>query len=592
MAGVQLGLQVAFYLYPCGLFVALLGAQSAQFWRERRGGPRRDAPDEKAVALRRFYNRIIWTLQLILSLVLFASIIVAVRDAFGGTHDGPGKVQFPFTAFLASYVAVLLYFLAGLLPDPEGPWVPTACHAYAWVVGVLFEVVIAALFFTEQPFLRVSKELLDSLSALGFVRIAVLLFMTISLTLREYRLRPSQPRSDPEERQSLLENGNGSAANYGAAHPHGPAAQPRRQVQGTGWLDYFAGFKVLFPYLWPKDSKLYQAIVVFCLFLLVLQRTINVFAPLLLGYLVDAFSNGGIPYTEIILYVVFRALQGNQGAIGALRSVLWIPVSQSLFRRLSCAAFEHVLGLSLEFHLNKKIGEVTSALSRGAAMNTFLENFCFQVFPMVADIFVAGVYFFIKYDAFYTIIVFFIMWSYIFLTIYVAKYRGKQRRDMATKMREMEAIKTDAIMAYETVQHNCAVVPETERFKEHVVVYQKAERLVQWSLNGLNLTQSSIFSLGTALLVALSAYKISIGEQTVGEFVGLINYFVQLQGPLNFFGTYYTMLQNNLIEAERMLDLVSPSKPFVEGIILTVIVQRNVWRCRKAGCSQPAVSKR
>lgn len=70
MAGMQLGLQVAFYLYPCGLFVALLGAQSVQFWRERRGGPRRDAPDEKAVALRKFYNRLIWSFQLILSAVL------------------------------------------------------------------------------------------------------------------------------------------------------------------------------------------------------------------------------------------------------------------------------------------------------------------------------------------------------------------------------------------------------------------------------------------------------------------------------------------------------------------------------------------
>lgn len=307
----------------------------------------------------------------------------------------------------------------------------------------------------------------------------------------------------------------------------------------------------------PKNSPLYQVIVVICLILLVAQRTVNVFAPLQLGVLVDALGEGRIPYKEIILYVLYRALQGNQGAIGALRSVLWIPVSQSLFRRLSTAAFEHVLRLSLEFHLNKKIGEVTSALSRGAAINSFLESFLFQVFPMVFDIFVAGVVFFVKYDAFYTIIVFFIMWSYVFLTIYVAKYRGRQRRDMTTKAREMEAVRTDAIMAYETVQHNCAVVRETGRFNDHVTVYQKAEMLVQWSLNGLNLTQSSIFTLGTALLVAVSAYKISIGEQTVGTFVGLINYFVQLQGPLNFFGTYFNMLQTNLIEAERLLELVS-----------------------------------
>jgi ATP-binding cassette, subfamily B, vacuolar membrane transporter HMT1/ACLQ len=111
-------------------------------------------------------------------------------------------------------------------------------------------------------------------------------------------------------------------------------------------------------------------------------------------------------------------------------------------------------------------------------------------------------------------------------------------------------------MAYETVQHNCAVRAETEKFNGHVTTYQKAERIVLYSLNLLNLTQSSVFTVGTALIVALSAYKISIGEQKVAGFVTLITYFAQLQAPLGFFGTYYTMLQNNLIEAERMLDLV------------------------------------
>jgi ABC-type bacteriocin/lantibiotic exporter with double-glycine peptidase domain len=168
---------------------------------------------------------------------------------------------------------------------------------------------------------------------------------------------------------------------------------------------------------------------------------VQIAVPILLGRLVDALGYGRIPYKEIALYIVFRFLQGGQGAIGAIRSVLWIPVSQGLFRRLSCAAFEHVLGLSMEFHLSKRIGEVTSALSRGSAMNTFLENFLFQVFPMLLDIFVAGVFFFFKYDAFYTLIVFVIMWAYIFLTIYMSKYRGRQRRDMATKAREMDATK-------------------------------------------------------------------------------------------------------------------------------------------------------
>ncbi|KAH7322586.1 putative transport protein [Stachybotrys elegans] len=567
MAGAQLGLRIAFYAYPCLLFAVLLGTQSFQFYRERHGQTGASGDDEakkKAEGVRRTTARFVWPLQVVLSALYLASIIVAVREGFAGHHDGNGTVDFPLSAYVASHVGVLLYFLAGLLPDPEGPWTPGSAHCFAWVTAVLVEALIAAIFPHVQPRLRVSDNLLEILDGLGYARIAILVLMVAIFLSAEFRLRPSTPKSDPEERQSLLQNGNGSTASYGANGHAAPPAARRTQVSGTGWLDYFAGFRVLFPYLWPKDSPLYQAIVVFCMVLLVLQRAVNVLAPFQLGTLVDALGEGKMPYKDIILYVVYRALQGNQGAIGAARSVIWIPVSQSLFRRLSAAAFEHVLGLSLEFHLNKKIGEVTSALSRGAAINTFLESFCFQVFPMVFDIFVAGVIFFVKFDAFYLIIVFFIMWSYIFLTIYVAKYRGKQRRDMAVKGREMEAIKTDAILAYETVQHNCAIPREAQRFKDHVVVYQRAERLVQWSLNGLNLTQSSIFTVGTALLVGVSAYKISIGEQTVGDFVTLINYFVQLQGPLNFFGTYYTMLQNNLIEAERLLDLFKETSGVVE----------------------------
>ncbi|KAF7557361.1 hypothetical protein G7Z17_g709 [Cylindrodendrum hubeiense] len=541
-------------------------AESGSSYRD---GSRHNASDDEqrqnAGRVRKFYSRLIWSFQFVLSVLLIASIFIAVREVVAGQHEVTGTVEFSFSAYLAAYVGVLLFFLAGLLPDPEGLWSPDAAHCCAWVTGALAEIVIAAVFYSVKPSMQVSEGFVDTLIALGLSRIAIFVLMAAALITRESKLRPTKPEAAPEERQSLLESGNGSSNDYGSVPAHKPVDQARRtQVSGTGWLDYFAGFRVLVPYLWPKDSPLYQFVVVVCLVLLVGQRSVNFLAPMQLGVLVDALGEGRLPYKKIILYIVFRALQGNQGPLSAARAVLWIPVSQSLFRRLSVAAFEHVLGLSLDFHLNKKLGEVTSALSRGASINTFLESFCFQVVPMLLDIFVAGIIFFVTYDAFYTIIIFFIMWSYIFLTIYVAKYRGKLRRDMATKTREMEAIKTDAILAYETVQHNCAISRETEKFKEHVTVFQNAERLVQWSLNGLNLTQSSIFTLGTALLVVVSAYKISIGEQTVGQFVTLINYFALLQGPLNFFGTYYTMLQNNLIEAERLLDLFKETSGVVE----------------------------
>lgn len=191
----------------------------------------------------------------------------------------------------------------------------------------------------------------------------------------------------------------------------------------------------------PSDSPKQQLVTVFCFILLVMQRIVNILVPWSLGVLVEALGYGHIPYREIAFYCLFRGLQGLQGIIGSFRAILWIPISQSLFQRLSCAAFEHVLNLSLDFHLSKQIGEVMSALSKGGALNTFLDGFAFQLFPMVFDLGVAAIYFAVNFDAFYAIIVVGAMWSYIFITIYMAKYRGRARREQALKERQMEAAK-------------------------------------------------------------------------------------------------------------------------------------------------------
>ncbi|KAF2967963.1 hypothetical protein GQX73_g5642 [Xylaria multiplex] len=536
MANVELGLAVGFYAYPCGLIATLFLSQLARYrYRYAGSGPQ---IDEKGVEkIRRFYARCVWLVQLALTPLLLASIILA---SYHAVKSEDAQANFPYSAYLASYVAVLLYFLAGLLPDPDGPWTPTVSHSFAWGVGVLIEAVIAAVFVSQHQAIDAPLELLNSLFGLAMARIALFLVMIAVVIRREYELRKAEPGTI-SERRPLLENGNGPTNGYGGTTL--PAAKPEakknaRPVKVKLAVQFTTSPSDCCTLCTAFDCSAYR--------------------------LVEALGYGKIPYKEVILYVVYRGLQGQQGAIGSARSMLWIPVSQSLFRRLSCAAFEHVLGLSLDFHLSKRIGEVTSALSRGSAINTFLENFLFQVSPMVLDIGVAGVVFFVKYDAFYTLIVFVIMWSYIFMTIYMAKYRGKQRREMATKGREMEATKTDAIMAYETVQHNCAVPAETERYKSHVILYQKAERLVLLSLNFLNLTQSSVFTVGVALIVVVSAYKIAHGQQNVSDFVSLITYFAQLQAPLNFFGTFYTMLQNNLIEAERMLELFNETSGIVE----------------------------
>jgi ABC-type transport system involved in Fe-S cluster assembly fused permease/ATPase subunit len=112
-------------------------------------------------------------------------------------------------------------------------------------------------------------------------------------------------------------------------------------------------------------------------------------------------------------------------------------------------------------------------------------------------------------------------------------------------------------MAYETVHYNGAVPQEMSKFQRLVHSFQKAEFSVLFSLNGLNAAQNGIFILGVILVCLLSAYQISTRLRKVSDFITIITYFAQLQAPLAFFGSFYSQVQNNLVDAERMLEVVS-----------------------------------
>jgi len=192
-------------------------------------------------------------------------------------------------------------------------------------------------------------------------------------------------------------------------------------------------------------------------------------------------------------------------------------------------------------------------------------SFAFQLFPMVADLWIAAAYFFIVFDPFYALMVIAVTWFYIFMTIYMAKYRGRARREMVKREREMEAAKTDALLSYETVHHSGAVTMEISRYAKLISFFQKSEYNVFLSLNLLNAAQNGVFTLGTLLVCYLNAYQISMNMQQVAMFVTLLTYLAQLQAPLNFFGSFYTQVQNNLVDAERMLELFEQKPTVVDS---------------------------
>jgi hypothetical protein len=310
--------------------------------------------------------------------------------------------------------------------------------------------------------------------AVDLLRIVLLLtlmgFFAVWVVLPHWRR--SQELGSPCEEQSLLggnghpENGhaNGNGTSYGSVHPVGGKHQhtegaPPAWSRPTGapsrsWWEYIKGYRVFFPYLWPSKDRRLQIVVVICFIIVLLQRVVNLLVPDQIGKIIDNLApahegeedaSGSAkrsnPWMAITIYILFRFIQGNNGLLGALRAVLWVPVGQYSYRELSVAAFEHVHSLSLDFHLGKKTGEVLSALGKGSSINTFLEQVTFQVVPMLIDLGVAIIYFLVRFDAYYALVISVVTFWYIYLTIRMAQWRAEIRRDMVNADREEDAVK-------------------------------------------------------------------------------------------------------------------------------------------------------
>lgn len=251
---------------------------------------------------------------------------------------------------------------------------------------------------------------------------------------------------------------NGHQPENRSANGHAYGSLPAAEVQPEGWSrpdkvpskswwEYIRGYSLFFPYLWPSKSRRLQITVLVCFALVLATRVINVLVPRQVGVITNFLANEdgltpGIPWGSICLYIVYRLLQGSNGLLGAVRSTLWIPISQYSYQELSTAAFEHVHGLSLDFHLGKKTGEVLSALSKGNSINTFLEQVTFQVLPMLIDLAVAIGYFLVAYDAYYALVITIVTFAYLYLTIRLAQWRAEIRRDMVNASRQEDAVKS------------------------------------------------------------------------------------------------------------------------------------------------------
>jgi len=318
---------------------------------------------------------------------------------------------------------------------------------------------------------------------------------------------------------------------------------------------------LLVPFLWPKNKKGMKARVVVAVICLLLAKAANIGTPPILGYAVDSLTELSeginvymlIPLALIISYGIARIAALG---FGELRNAIFSKVAQNAITQLTLNTFKHLHSLSLQFHLGRQTGALSKFIDRGTkGVNFLLTYVLFNVIPTIIEIFlVAGILAFV-YGWKYALITLITISLYIVVTFTVTQWRLQFRRRMNAADNAVSTKLIDSLLNFETVKYFNNEKHEYERLNESLKEYEKESVNNQYSLSYLNIAQTVVIMVGITIMLVMSAYDIRAGHLSIGGFVVINAYMLQLYQPLNFFGTVYREIRQSLTDMENLFTL-------------------------------------
>jgi ATP-binding cassette, subfamily B, heavy metal transporter len=344
-----------------------------------------------------------------------------------------------------------------------------------------------------------------------------------------------------------------------------PAAVPATAADKPPKSDWRTLGKLL-PYVWQWRWRVLVALA--CL---VAAKLANIGVPLVLKHLVDALTlTPGDPRAVLVvpvaILVAYGLLRLSITLFTELREFLFYPVAARIARRVSLEAFEHLLQLSLRFHLERQTGGVSRDIERGSrSIQSLLNYTIYNILPTLVEITMVIALLSARFDGWFAAITFGALLLYIGFTVTVTEWRTAFRRAMNEQDSKANTKALDALLNYETVKYFSNEPFEQARYDDNLHRLEKASVKSQTSLSVLNLGQSLIIATAVTLLVWRATLGVVAGTMTLGDLVLVNALMIQLYIPLNFLGVIYREIKQSMIDMEKMFALLGQHREIADA---------------------------
>ncbi|ODT47325.1 ABC transporter ATP-binding protein/permease [Devosia sp. 63-57] len=334
----------------------------------------------------------------------------------------------------------------------------------------------------------------------------------------------------------------------------------------------FATVRNLWAYMWPADRADLKLRVILAIAALLASKVATTLVPFAYKGIIDSLDGSGangalilglaVPIALVIAYALGNVIDAG---FQQLRDVLFASVGQHAVRKLALETFHHMHRLSLRFHLQRRTGGLSRVIERGTkGIETVVRFAMLNIAPTIVEFVVVAIIFVWLFGVSYLGVLVVMIWAYLYFTIKASNWRIAIRRDMNNSDTDANGKAIDSLLNFETVKYFANEKMEAERYDASMAGYERSAIRIWTSLGFLNFGQAVIFYGGFLIISIMAIVGVMNKTLTLGDFVLLNTFLMQIYRPLNFIGFVYRELRQGLTDIEEMFKLLDQDPEIVD----------------------------